>query len=48
MNPVISFFSYHPVVDPVTPVGILDQVSFLMGVHERTSIAVLDLGTDSE
>ncbi len=31
-------------MDPITPVGILDRLSFVMGVHEETSIVVLDLG----
>ena len=34
----------HPVKDPITPIGILDRLSFIMGIHEQTSIVVLDLG----
>merc|ERR1712018_310773 len=40
---VITLHSYHPVVDPITPIGILDRLSFYMGIHEQTSIVVLDL-----
>merc|ERR1719278_224025 len=40
---VISLHSYHPVKDPITPIGILDRLSFIMGIHEQTSIVVLDL-----
>lgn len=40
----ITFHSFHPVVDPVTPVTFLDKISYWMGVHEKTAIVVLDLG----
>lgn len=39
----VTIHSFSPVVDPVSPVSMLDHISFLMGVHERSAVVVADL-----
>ena len=36
--------SFHPINDPVTPIGFLDKLSLFMGVHEQSAVVVMDLG----
>ena len=40
----ITFHGFSPVLDPVAPVTILDRISYWMGVHEKSSIVVVELG----
>lgn len=40
----ITFHGFSPVLDPVAPVTFLDRISYWMGVHEKSSIVVVELG----
>lgn len=40
----ITIHGFSPVLDPVAPVTILDKISYWMGVHEKSSIVVVELG----
>ena len=40
----ITFHGFSPVLDPIAPVTFLDRVSYWMGVHEKSSIVVVELG----
>ena len=43
-----DFNRLHPVEDPVTPVGFLDRLSLLFGVHEESAVIVLEFGKTKE
>jgi len=36
--------SFYPVTDPITPLGFIDKLSLLMGVHEQSAVVVMDIG----
>ena len=40
----ITIHGFSPVLDPVAPVTFLDKISYWMGVHEKSSIVVVELG----
>ena len=40
----ITFHGFSPVLDPIAPVTFLDRISYWMGVHEKSSIVVVELG----
>ena len=42
----ITIHSYKPVSDPITPIGFLDKLSFVMGVHDKQAVTVLDVGME--
>ncbi len=39
----ITFHGFHPIEDPMAPVTLLDRISYVMGVHEKSSVVILDL-----
>lgn len=41
---ICLFFSFYPITDPITPLGFIDKLSLLMGVHEQSAVVVMDLG----
>lgn len=40
----ITIHSFAPVTDPVSAVTFLDRISYIMGVHEKSAIVIVDLG----
>lgn len=40
----ITIHSFSPVHDPISPVTWLDRLSYLMGVHEKSAVIIVDLG----
>ena len=40
----ITIHSFTPTLDPVAPVSLLDKISYLMGVHEKSAIVIVDVG----
>ena len=44
----ITIHGFKPVSDPITPIGLLDKISFVMGVHDKQAVTVLDLGTKTK
>jgi len=40
---LVSLHNVRPVEDPMQPLGWLDSASLLIGVHERSAVAVLDV-----
>lgn len=44
MLAAITIHSFTPVIDPIAPVTFLDKISYLMGVHEKSAIVIIDLG----
>jgi hypothetical protein len=41
---IVSVHNLYPVLDPVTPVGVLDHLSLFLGVHQQTAVVVVDVG----
>ena len=42
---LVTLHGFKSVGDPVTPIGILDKLSFIMGVHDKQAVTVLHIGT---
>lgn len=40
----ITIHSFTPVVDPISSVSFLDNLSYWMGVHEKSAIVIVDIG----
>ena len=41
---LVTLHGFKSVGDPVTPIGILDKLSFIMGVHDKQAVTVLHIG----
>lgn len=41
---LITIHSFTPVLDPIAPVTFLDNISYWMGVHEKSAIVIVDVG----
>ena len=41
---LVTLHGFQSVSDPVTPIGILDKLSFVMGVHDKQAVTVLHIG----
>jgi len=40
---LVTLHGFKSVGDPVTPIGILDKLSFIMGVHDKQAVTVLHI-----
>jgi len=40
----ITIHGFSPVRDPISPISYLDKLSYIMGVHEKSAVVILDLG----
>ena len=41
----ITIHGFYPVIDPISPITFLDKLSYLFGVHEKSAVVIIDLGT---